>query len=407
MGVEKKTSVNNSGGRLFLFIILACIFFGALNLINRYYYCIYIATLFFLLTHKRRIYINSTFLVLLFFSMSILFFTTSTQDRILDMIKPFTYPLCYLMGTSIFMKGNNSGVDLKQEEKNTSTIIYVLSAGVMVHFLLNMMINWGLDNRHTIDFWTKEEMSATGQAVLACLMIGVSIAFLFSDVSKKKKFIAVAALILIISYNFILAGRTIFVLIIILSAFACFCAVRIAKKRAWKVVLIALISILAIFLLYSLDILGIKTAFESSNFYDRFMDGSNNQQLNEDARMTHKLAYLKYFFDYPWGGGHIRAQYGHSAHDLYLDTYDESGIFALITVVVYIISSITRMVQCLKAKSLTFETKLLIACIYLICNIQFWLEPIMRGVPWFFASYCFIDGSVTYLLSQEKSIQEK
>ena len=67
MGVEKKTSVNNSGGRLFLFIILACIFFGALNLINRYYYCIYIATLFFLLTPKRRIYTNSTFLVLLFF----------------------------------------------------------------------------------------------------------------------------------------------------------------------------------------------------------------------------------------------------------------------------------------------------------------------------------------------------
>lgn len=154
-------------------------------MINRYYYCIYLATFFFLLTPNRRVHVNSTFLVLVFFSMSLLFFTPSAQDRLLDMLKLFTYPLCYLMGTGIFIKKNNSSINLKKEEKNTSTIIYALSAGVMVHFLLNMITNWGLNNRHVIDFWTKEEMSATGQAVLACLMVGGPIAFLFSHVSRN------------------------------------------------------------------------------------------------------------------------------------------------------------------------------------------------------------------------------
>ena len=45
---------------------------------------------------------------------------------------------------------------------------------------------------------------------------------------------------------------------------------------------------------------------------------------------------------------------------------------------------------------------IVIVCVYLVCNIQFWLEPIIRGVPWLLATYCFIDGTVTNLLGQEK-----
>ena len=94
-------------------------------------------------------------------------------------------------------------------------------------------------------------------------------------------------------------------------------------------------------MLYNLDLFGVKTAYESSNFYYRF---TNEQAIEEDARMTHKLAYLNYLLDYPWGGGNIRELYGHSAHDLYLDTYDESSIIAFITIIIYIILSLGRMI---------------------------------------------------------------
>jgi hypothetical protein len=35
------------------------------------------------------------------------------------------------------------------------------------------------------------------------------------------------------------------------------------------------------------------------------------------------------------------------------------------------------------------------------------MEPILAGMPWLLASYCFIDGAVTYLLSEEKRLHPK
>jgi len=398
---QKKVLEGSTIEKLFTLIILACVFLSALNFINRYYYCIYIAMLFFLITPKRKVSMNASSVALLLFSMSILIFNPSSHTMFTNMIKPFTYPLCYIMGTSLFVRDSKAGISLEKEERKVSAVIYVLTLGVMLHFLLNMLTNRGITSRHVIDFWTKDEASATSQAVLACLMIGVAVSFLFSKVGKFKKIIAIVALCVIVAYNLVLAGRTIFALIIVTTVFALICTCIVKKKNILKTVFIVLIIVAVLFLLYSVNLFGIKSMFESSNFYDRF---TTNQDIDEDARMTHKLAYVKYFFDYPWGGGNIRELYGHSAHDLYLDTYDESSIFALITIAVYIVQSLGRMIKCFKAQSLTFKTRLLVACVYVVCNIQFWLEPIIRGVPWLLASYCFIDGVVTNLLTQEKRV---
>ena len=403
MKIEKNYFDLHTGNCLFLFLILICMFFGALNLINRYYYCVYIAALLFLITPKRRVDFNFEFLILMIFSIALLVFDPASQNKFTSMIKPFTYPLCYVMGTSIFLSPKPNSTELIQEEKNIANVIYVLSAGTLLHFILNMITNREITDRNVIDFWTRMEMSATGQATLACLMIGVSIAFLFSKVGKTKKFMAVVALVLIVMYNLTLAGRTIFMLIIITAVFALLCTLILTHKRFFKSIIVVVLLVLLVFILYQRDIFGIKTMFETSNFYDRFFDGSYNQEWGDDSRMTHKMAYVKYFFDYPWGGSHIREIYGHSAHDLYFDTYDESGIFAFLAIVIYIVSSLVRMIRCLKSKPLTFKTKLLISCTYLVCNIQFWLEPITRGMPWLLASYCFIDGAVTYLLYRERT----
>ena len=385
--------------------MLGCIFLSALNFIDRYYVFIYLAVLFFLITPGRRFTMNSSAVVLVLFSTSMLIFNPSSQTMFTNMLKPFTFPLCYIMGLNLFVRKEDSMISLEKEENRVSTLIYILTIGIMIHFLLNMMTNWGASDRNVIDFWTKDDASATGQAVLACIMIGVAIAFLFTKVGKLKKTIAIVSLILIIIYNLILAGRTIFSLIIITTAFALICTCIFNRNKISKIVITIVVIVLALLILYSLDVFGIKTMFENSNFYNRFFGGSTSQGVEDDARFEHKLVYLRYFFDFPWGGGNIRELYGHSAHDLYLDTYDESSIFALITIVIYIIHSLKRMITCLRTQSLTFKTRLLIACVYMVCNVQFFLEPIMRGVPWLLASYCFIDGAVTNLLSQEKIVR--
>lgn len=54
------------------------------------------------------------------------------------------------------------------------------------------------------------------------LTVGVIAAFFFSDVRNTRKIIAVIALILVVIYNLILAGRTLFALIAIMMVFAFF-----------------------------------------------------------------------------------------------------------------------------------------------------------------------------------------
>jgi len=306
------------------------------------------------------------------------------------------------MGISLFTDKSDSDIDLLQAEKNVSAIIYVLAAGTMVHYLLNMYVNRNSSSRFVIDFWTGSAMSATGQATLAALMVGVIAAFLFSDVGRTKKIIAVFSLVLVAIYNLTLAGRTLFALLAVLIVFAFLHKSFITKKKVVKTLCIIVLISLVLLFFYNSDIFGIKTYFENSNFYSRFNKDNSGQDITEDSRIQLKLAYLKHFWDYPFGGFNLRVLTGNYAHDLYLDTYDESGIFALLAIIIYIILSLVRLVKCLLSKKISFQTKQLIACVYLAINIIFFIEPIIAGMPWMLSNYCFIDGAVTYLLNAEK-----
>ena len=392
---------------LFIFAILFCLFLGSLNLINRFYYFVYIAAFLFLVMPNGKMRFDSGFFALILFSMTLLLFDPSYQTMVTSMIKPFTYPLCYLIGTSLFSAGVKEDNDLLRDEKRTAWIIYVAASGVLLHFILNRIINHGIDSRNVIDFWTRQEMSATGQATMACLMIAVAVAFLFSKVKKTKKVIAILLLLIILEYNIILAGRTIFALILIAVGIAFLYSIRENRnkrffRRSIKLILIVAVIFGLLFAMYNSNIFGVKDAFESSNFYERFFGGRYAQDMEEDLRFENKLYYVEHFFDSMFGGGHIREDFGRSAHDLYLDTYDEAGIFALIFIVFYIVKSLGRAIRCARNKNLTFEIRLLILCVYVVVNVQFWLEPILRGVPWLLAMYALIDGAVARLLVRER-----
>lgn len=388
-------------------MILFLMFLTALNVFDRFYFCIFGAALVFLLNPSRKLRINSSVVMLLMLGFSVLLFNPTAQDSILDMIRPLSYVLCYIVGFGLFQNAENAAVDLRTEEKRISSAIYMIAGGSFLRFVLNMFINWGTERRdEVIDFWTKSEMAATAQAALACLAIAVAIAFLFTKTGKWKKLISVATLLAVVYYNLILAGRTLFVVIILIAATAIIYVHRAEKRKMSKALVIVLAVVLLLTVLYNTDAFGIRTEVESSNFYMRFYGGAVTQDIEEDKRMEHKLAFLERFLDHPWGGSQIRADYGHHAHDLYLDTYDESSIFALIAILAYIISSIIRMVKCAKKKALSLELRLLVLCAYLVCNFMFFLEPIMSGMPWLLASYCFMDGTVTYLLQRVDAAAE-
>ena len=129
--------------QLFVFLVLFFLFLGALDLINRFYYFIYIATFLFLVIPNGKMRFDSSFFVLLVFSTALLMFDPTYRTIITSMIKPFTYPLCYLIGTSLFSAGAKEDNDLLRDEKRTALVIYTVTGGVLLHFILNRIINHG------------------------------------------------------------------------------------------------------------------------------------------------------------------------------------------------------------------------------------------------------------------------
>lgn len=384
-------------------LVFACMFLGALDFINRYFFCVFIGFFLFAVTPKRKFTFTPTVVVLLALSLSLLLFNAESQKMLTSMLKPFVFPICYLMGLTILRKKEHK-TDLENDEKRAGNLFFLIALGLLLHFGLNMLVNMNPDlvRDEIIDFWTNDLMSATAQAALATMMLALVAAYFFSRASIVKKVVALLSLALILSYNLILAGRTVFLMAIIVFTVAAL-HLGLVRRRFLKTVAIILILVLLLLLLYNANLFGIRTAVEDSNFYDRFFGDGDRQDIEEDKRMEHKRAYFIRMADHLFGGGHIRAEYGHSAHDLYLDTYDESGIFALLAVLAYIATSLARALRFVRNKRFSFELRQVVLCFYIAMNVQFFLEPIMRGMPWLFAAYCFLDAVVAYLLTEERS----
>lgn len=383
-------------------MVLFLMFLSALNLINRFYYCVYFAALFFVLHPFRKVRLNTSAAVLLALGLFTMIFDPMSRSGILSLIKPYTFMVSYILGLGLFQNKERDRLDIGREEKKIAKVIYLMAAGTFAHYVLNIVTNVDIEERDMNDFWTQDTLAATGHAAIACISVGVAVAFLFSQKEKRKQILGAAMLILIALCNLVLAGRTLFLLIIITIVAAVVYISATEKRKMLKTVAIVLAVVVVLVFLYSANAFDIKDTIEDSNFYNRFFGANAAQDLDDDGRLDLKLDYLKDMLKYLWGGNQLYKIHGGYAHDLYLDTHDNAGIIAFLAIVAYIVSSLVRAVKCIRNKRFGREIRLLVFCVYLVCNIMFCLEPIMRGMPWLLTAYCFIDGSVTYLLTQEE-----
>lgn len=380
----------------YYFIILFLLFLASLNFVTRYYYWNYIAFAFFLLTPRCQIRVNVSSLFLFILAVSMLIFDPNSRNGLTDMIKPFVFFVAYTIGMGLSTGRENHETKTKEVER----IIYVCAFGALFHFILNLLLNINSLERDTIDVWTDTVLSATGQASLASMCVGIVAALLFSDRVRRTKIIAVVLVSIIVLYNLILAGRTLLFMMVIVFIIAFFYQIHNKKLKAGKALLLLFITGAILVIVYNFDLFGIKTIFEVSNFYTRF-SGQNGYGLFDDPRLDYKSVYLGHLFDYPLGGLNIRSEYGFYAHDLYLDTYDQYGVFAGVAILGYVVSSLVRMVRCLRFSTIPFNTKQLILCVYIAMNMQFMVEPVMQGMPAYLVSYCLVDGVVTQYLAEQ------
>ena len=374
-------------------LTLLLLFFSGVNIGNKYFYFCFLATVIFIALNKALI-VDRQVIILLILALAWILFASDMQTfSLTSIIKPFLYPMAYMVGRSFLVNKNQSAFEIRQ--KLIVPILILLSAGPFVHYLLNFLTNLNSDNRNTIDIWTGTMLSATGQAALACMMLSISLAVLFISTKAYVKLISVGCLIIIFLYNLILSGRTLFMMtafIVLIGVIYYLKELKGADKKI-QVIGAILICACALFFAYLYNLFGIADYIEKSNMYLRFF-GKNKEDVFSDTRMKWKMLYLDNFWMGIFGGAQIRKYTGKYAHDIFLDTYDEGGVVALFAMVYFIIRSVYVLIKCIKNKEIDFKFRFLMLSLYLSLYIEFLLEPILQGVPWLFALFCFIHGLI-------------
>lgn len=383
-------------------IVVLLLFMMSLNFVNRFFFAAFFAVAVCIIVNHEAVCISKAMIPTLLFALSLCVFSPNAHESILGFIKQFTYPLCTLVGYNLVSSNR-----LRRAEQQVTCLIVTLASGAYVHYILNMIKNWGgATSRNTIDFWTNTVIAATGQAALACMMVAVAIALIFSDISKRIKIAMIVILLSIVYYNLTIAGRTLFILLAVTFAIGFlsrFITLHNSVKRLKLVTLVLFTAFLAT-VLWSTNTFEIRTTFENSNFYNRFFTKNSGEDINEDGRLENKLEYIEQMNKYLWGGKNIHAQIG-SAHDILLDTYDEAGIFALLTIVVILVDMLKKCFNICRSPHISDSLKIMTACVISVIMLEFMIEPILAGMAWLLASYCVLYGAYSRLNELNKNIQ--
>lgn len=377
------------------FVILGMLFVGTMNLGNLYFYFMFGASLFALFVNFRSLKADRMVVMLLALSFLYIIFDPYARTSMTSILKQFLFPMCYLMGLN-FIRNETALYEETKNERQIMAAIVVCASGAFMHYLLNMSINFNSLSRSNVDYWTGNFLTATGQACLAVLALAVFIAWLFD--SGNKKIYGIVGLVLILAYNMVLAGRTLILVAVILSGVALWYSTRIIQfKVRGKFFFFGCMVVLIFLVAYVENLAGIRDFILGSNFSSRF----ENMDISQDTRVSIKMEYLKHALEYPMGGGNLRNITGSYAHELYLDVYNDAGLMAYLVVILFAGSSFYFAFKTAFRGIVSGDLKILILCVYLAIFIVFLLEPIIRGMPWLFCTFCFYSGLIKNIHTKE------
>lgn len=376
-------------------VILGMLLGGTINVGNLYFYFLFGASLLALLVNFRSLKVDWMVPILVLLSFLYIVFDPYAQAGMTAILKQFLFPMCYVLGLNFIHKENNFG-EHEKTERQIKVAIIVCAFGAFVHYLLNMSINFSSLSRNNVDYWTGNVLTATGQACLAILALGVLVAWLFDG--GKKKVYAIVGLCLILAYNMVLAGRTlILIAALVIGAAFWYSFQTIRSKKRGKLLLCVCTAVLVLLVAYAENWGGIRDFVLGSNFSARF----ETMDISKDTRLANKMTYVKHLLAYPLGGGQLRNVTGVYAHELYLDAYNDAGILAYLVVILFAGSSFYSAFKAVRRGIVSGDLKLLILCVYLAIFIEFLLEPIMRGMPWLFCVFCFYSGMIKNIQTHE------
>ena len=319
-----------------------------------------------------------------------------------NMITYYIIPL--LLGPFV---GYSIGIALMQvmktdKEKALKHIIYIIIAGRFAHGLLNFIVSNGYSGylRNGVDFWTHSTLAATGQGAL--MTMSISLLFYGIFILKKEKMVekivVLAAVVLSLLNNLMSASRTAIVIMVVVFL-TCLIIYICLSKENWldktKMIFGLLILVLVLAVLYKSNILGLRTYWETSPFYERINTESDYIEGDEN-RINMIVNALENAWDNPLGDGDMTT----TSHNLWLDALKQTGWIPFIMLVIFTAVVIKRVIKILRCSAVSQEIKYLVLSIVLGVLFNFSVEPIMRGMPYYFVAFCIIAGAIEEFISR-------
>lgn len=381
------------------FIIFSLLFLAAMNFSAKFFYFVFGAFGALLLFRRKIILLPN---VLAYLLLSFLTAAYHSSEPLLSVLRCMAWLLCYLIGFNVTGVRNNRAdarmdYDCGYSEKICYKVLVVIACGSFAHYLMNFLLNFNnIFSRNTNDIWTGTTMAATGQAAIACVMSGLAAAWLFAPPKKMYRVLGILCIVALLVYNQILACRTPLVIFAVLLVVGFVFKVKTSKssRRKIRFIMGCGAAVAAAVVAVSINLFGIRDYLLDSNLFNRF-DGTG-LGWGESERFDAKLMFLQNAYKYPFGGLHLREKYGY-AHDLWLDGYDEYGIFGVILLLCITVIGIKDLIKLITKTNYSNAFKLTITCIYVAILVQFCTEPILAGMAWLFACYCLINGCIAGL----------
>lgn len=378
--------------------IPVCLFLFSMNLFNMESRLIVIVFVLFLIANKKKgIRFSKTNGILTIFCICFYMFASIYNPRMMTY-----YILPFLLGPIMgYMTGYGLEKNLiltknEDAEQSIKIIIYAIVFGRFTHGLLNFIISDGYSGyvRNGMDIWTKNIIAATGQGAL--MTMSISLLFYSLFVVKKsslfEKTILLGAVIMSMINSILSASRTALLIMIIVFALCALYTIVFSKleSSSKSKIILGLIIVLGIFVaMYHSNTFGLKTSWESSPLMER-INTDTSYETGDENRKEMYISALQTGIKNPLGDGDM----SRTAHNIWLDTFRQTGWFPFVFLIVFTVIVIKKIFFIIRSKSANIQIKYLVLSVTAAMLINFFVEPIMKGMPFYFTSFCIIAGVI-------------
>lgn len=286
-------------------------------------------------------------------------------------------------------------------------VIFAVVFGLFSYASLNMIDyiydeNLGEGTRVAYDFWVGHAINAPLMGVYITGIGTLTIYNVFHLKWKKDWFIKIVqfvGLFLSIYYSIMLANRTYFYILMLLTGVLVLMEIILNFKKS----IIPLLSIVGVGLLiywaYQINLFGMTQFIEGTLWFRRVIR-TLDRGIWVDPRFEIYPLVWEQFKLFPLGGYQMDLGPLVYAHNLWLDVLFAVGHYPFYMITTYTALTLFTLVRMFISKHITLAIKMMALSVTLGYYINFMVEPILEGVPYIFFLICLINGATFEYVKQ-------